>query len=110
MHHQWNICLICVTSCCYNKRSAWWHTLAGWMLKKLPIPLRPFYIVPLLWMDDLIWGKRPWRRMQSIGFDNAPAPATCSVNGCLAKHKPAEWKPFHKVPRPGLRTTEKGGN
>ena len=22
-------CLNCITSCCYTKRLAWWHTLAG---------------------------------------------------------------------------------
>ncbi len=92
-------CLNCVSTCCYNKRSAWWHTLAGWMLKKTPIPLRAFYIKPLLMLDDLIWGKKPWRHMKWLDFDNAPGTATCSIPGCIAKHQPLERKPLHKIPK-----------
>ncbi len=93
-------CLICVTSCCYHKRSSWWHTLAGQVLKKLPIPLRPFYIKPLLLLDDLIWGKKPWRQMQFLGYDNTPQPVTCAIPGCLAKHKPQVQKDLHAIPKP----------
>lgn len=95
---RWTSCLICVTSCCYNKRSTWWHTLAGWILKKLPIALRPSYIRPLLWMDDIIWGKKPWRRMKWLDYDNEPAPITCQIPGCIARHTPLEQKPLHKIP------------
>ena len=107
-----NSCLICVTSCCYHKRSAWWHTLAGVVLKKIPIPLRPYYIKPLLWMDDLIWGKRPWHHMKWLNYDNTPAPASCSIPGCIARHKPQEQKGLHRIPapRPGLQAAQKGGN
>ncbi len=108
---QWTLCLNCTNSCCYNKRSAWWHTLAGWMLKKIPIPLRPLYIKPLLWMDDLIWGKKPWLHMQWMGYDNAQRQAitTCNVPGCIAKHKPLEQKRLHEIPKK-KRSTKVGGN
>ena len=96
---QWTNCLVCTTSCCYHKRSAWWHTLAGRLLKKLPIPLRPLYIKPLLWMDDLVWGQRPWLHMKCLGYDNAPVPVTCNIPGCIAMHKPLEQKRLHQVPR-----------
>ncbi len=102
---NWTICLNCVTSCCYNKRSVWWHTLASWLLKKTPIPLRPCYIRPLLWMDDLVWGKRPWRRMKWLDYDNAPVPVTCHIPGCLAHHKSQEQKPLHKIPQPARPAT-----
>ncbi len=107
---QWTVCLNCVTSCCYNKRSAWWHTLAGWTLKKLPIPLRPLYIKPLLWLDDIIWGKQPWRRMQWLGYDNAPVPVTCAIPGCIAHHNPPLRRRLHRIPPQGSRTTGQGGN
>ena len=101
-------CLICTTSCCYNKHSAWWHTLAGWLLVKLPIPLRPFYIKPLLWMDDLIWGKKPCLHMKWMGYDNTPAPVTCNIPGCVAHHKPLEYKGLHKAlsPKPKLQAAQ----
>ncbi len=108
-------CLTCITSCCYHKRSSWWHTLAGRLLKKIPIPLRPAYIKPLLWMDDFIWGKKPRRRMQWMGYDNAPSPVACNIPGCIAKHKPQELKPLHEIPQPkrqysfNTSVTEKGG-
>jgi len=108
--NEFTVCLICTTSCCYHKRLSWWHTLAGWALKKIPISLRPFYIKPLLWMDDLIWGKKPWLHMQWMGYDNAPKPVTCDIPGCIAKHTPLEHKPLHKIPKPTSRTSQKGGN
>ena len=70
---QWGACVICVSSCCYNKPKAWWHTLAVWSIKFTPIPLRPLLIKPLLWIDDLFWGKRPWKHMKWLDYDNAPA-------------------------------------
>jgi len=92
---QWANCLICVTACPYNKRSVWWHTLAVWMLKKTPIPLRSFCIKPLLWIDDLVWGRRPWRRMQWLSYDNTPQPVTCRVPGCEVKHTDRLDKRLH---------------
>ncbi len=100
---EFMVCLICTTSCCYHKRSSWWHTLAGWMLIRIPIPLRTLYIKPLLFLDDLIWGKKPWLQMQWMGYDNAPSPVTCSIPGCIAKHKPLEQKPLHKVPKKTIK-------
>lgn len=101
---QWANCLICVTVCPYNKRSAWWHTLAVWMLKKTPIPLRTVCIKPLLWIDDLIWGKKPWRHMKWLDYDNAPVPVTCNVRGCTVEHKSLQHKRLHDH-RPRMRVT-----
>jgi reductive dehalogenase len=92
---QWMNCVICVSACCYNKREAWWHTLAVWLLKRTPIPLRPLLIKPLLWIDDLIWGKRPWRHMKWLGYDNAPVPVFCNIPGCEAKHTNLVHKKLH---------------
>jgi len=91
----WTNCIVCVCVCPYNKRSAWWHTLAVWMLKQTPIPLRALFIKPLLWIDDLIWGRRPWRHMQWLGYDNAPEPITCNVPGCEVHHTHRLHKRFH---------------
>jgi len=93
---EWANCVICVSSCCYNKRKAWWHTLACWLLKSLPIPLRPFYIKPLLWIDDLFWGKRPWKHMKWLDYDNAPKPlGICTIPGCTVKHANLQHKKLH---------------
>ena len=99
---RWNICVVCVSVCPYNKRSAWWHTLAVWMLKQTPIPLRSICIRPLLWVDDLIWGKRPWRHMKWLDYDNVPEPVTCNIPGCDVDHRNRLDKRRHD-PRPGLR-------
>ena len=96
---QWSVCVICVSSCCYNKSKAWWHTLAVWILKRAPIPLRPLYIKPLLWIDDLFWGKRPWRHMKWLDYDNAPEAVTCNISGCQAKHSNLQHKRLHS-PKP----------
>ncbi len=92
---QWSNCVICVSTCCYNKPKAWWHTLAVWSIKLLPIPLRPLLIVPLLWIDDVFWGKRPWRHMKWLDYDNAPVPVTCKIPGCQAKHTNLVHKKLH---------------
>ncbi len=92
---QWTNCVICVSSCCYNKPKAWWHTLAVWSIKRTPIPLRPLLIKPLLWVDDLFWGKRPWRHMKWLDYDNAPEPVICNIPGCQAKHKNLQHKRLH---------------
>jgi ferredoxin len=92
---QWSNCVICVSSCCYNKADTWWHTLAVWSIKKTPIPLRPLLIVPLLWVDDLIWGKRPWKHMRWLGYDNAPEAVSCNIQGCNIKHTNLQDKRLH---------------
>ncbi len=106
---QWTVCLMCASSCCYNKRSAWWHTLAVWILKKTPIPLRSIYIRPLLWIDDLIWGKKPWRHMKWLDYDNAPVPVTCDIPGCVANHSSLHHKRLHD-PKPSLRSNRQTGS
>jgi hypothetical protein len=100
---------MCASSCCYNKRSAWWHTLAVWILKKTPIPLRSIYIRPLLWIDDLIWGKKPWRHMKWLDYDNAPVPVTCDIPGCVANHSSLHHKRLHD-PKANLRSNRQTGS
>jgi ferredoxin len=100
---RWTNCMICVSACTYNKRSAWWHTLAVWMLKNTPIPLRPLFIKPLLGIDDLLWGKRPWRNLRWLGYDNAPEPVVCNIPGCTVDHKNRIHKRLHD-PGKSLRT------
>jgi reductive dehalogenase len=92
---QWSNCVICVSSCCYNKPKAWWHTLAVKSIKWTPIPLRVLVIKPLLWIDDLFWGKRPWKHMKWLHYDNAPEPAYCNIAGCTAKHANLQHKKLH---------------
>jgi ferredoxin len=101
---QGTVCLICTSVCCYNKRTAWWHTLAVWMLTKTPIPLRRLYIKLLLWIDDLFWGKRPWRHMKWMDYDNSPVPVNCNITGCDVNHKNRIDKRLHD-PKAGLRAT-----
>jgi len=92
---QWSNCVVCVSSCCYNKPDTWWHDLAMWSVKKTPVPLRVLVIKPLLWIDDLIWGKRPWKRMKWLDYDNAPESVTCNTPGCDVKHTNLQHKPLH---------------
>jgi ferredoxin len=92
---QWSNCVMCVTSCCYNKPKAWWHTLAVKSIKWTPIPLRVLVIKPLLWIDDLFWGKRPWKHMKWLDYDNAPEPMYCTIPGCTAKHANLQHKKLH---------------
>lgn len=96
---QWSNCVICVSSCCYNKPTAWWHTLATESIKRTPIPLRLFLIKPLLWIDDLFWGKRPWKHMKWLDYDNAPEASTriCNIPGCNVKHANLQHKRLHRA-------------
>lgn len=89
---QWEVCQTCVVSCCYYKRDTWWHSLALWLVKGTPIPLRPLVVKPLLWIDDLIWGKEPHYRMKWLDYDSAytPEEKPCNVPGCVI-HSPS-WK------------------
>ena len=102
---EWHNCVICVSTCCYNKPKTWWHTLATKSIKWAPIPLRAFIIVPLLWLDDLVWGKRPWQHMKWLDYDNEPKPMVCNIPGCQAKHKNLIHKRLHDAvpePRPAV--------
>jgi ferredoxin len=92
---EWTNCVVCVSSCCYNKPDTWWHDLAMWSVKKTPPSLRVLIVKPLLWIDDLIWGKRPWKRMKWLGYDNAPKTMTCNIPGCNAKHTNLQDKRLH---------------
>lgn len=96
---EWSNCVICVSSCCYNKPTAWWHTLATESIKRTPISLRVFLIKPLLWIDDLFWGKRPWKHMKWLDYDNAPETNTriCNIPGCNVKHANLQHKRLHRA-------------
>jgi ferredoxin len=93
---EWSNCVICVSSCCYNKPKAWWHTLAVKSIQWTPAALRVLLIKPLLWIDDLFWGKRPWKRMKWLDYDNAPKDAkVCNIPGCNVKHANLQHKKLH---------------
>ncbi len=92
---EWGNCVICVSSCCYNKPKAWWHTLAVKAIQWTPIPLRPLLIRPLLVIDDLFWGKRPWKHMKWLDYDNAPRKMVCTIPGCNVKHVNLQHKKLH---------------
>jgi len=94
---QWSNCVICVSSCCYNKPTAWWHTLATKSIKWTPPSLRVLIIKPLLWIDDLFWGKRPWKHMKWLDYDNAPETDAriCNIPGCNVKHANLQHKRLH---------------
>ena len=92
---EWTNCVVCMTSCCYNKPDTWWHDLALWSVKATPIPLRVLVVKPLLWIDDLIWGKRPWKHMKWLSYDNAPKEYKCGIPGCNAKHATMQDKRLH---------------
>ncbi|MBI2918646.1 MAG: hypothetical protein HYY01_11745 [Chloroflexi bacterium] len=91
-HDQCEVCLTCIVTCCYYKRDTWWHTLALRLVLSTPIPLRPAFVKPLLWLDDLIWGKEPHRHVKWLDYDSAYTPPIrpCKVPGC-AVHSPG-WK------------------
>jgi hypothetical protein len=59
--------------------------------------LRVLIIKPLLWIDDLFWGKRPWKRMKWLDYDNAPETNTriCNIPGCNVKHANLQHKRLH---------------
>ena len=101
---EWSNCTICVSSCCYNKPNTWWHTAAMWSVKTTPRLLRVLIIKPLLWIDDLLWGKRPWRHMKWLDYDNAPVAKTCNIPGCNAKYTSLQDKRFLKS-KPEVRAT-----
>jgi ferredoxin len=93
---EWSNCVICVSACCYNKPKAWWHTLAVKSIQWTPAALRVLLIKPLLWIDDLFWGKRPWKRMKWLDYDNAPTEAkVCTIPGCTVKHANLQHKKLH---------------
>jgi ferredoxin len=70
----WEICLTCVTVCPYTKPNTWWHTLAVQSIKRTPIPLRSLVIRPLKWLDDLVWGKVPRKRVKWMSYDSGILP------------------------------------
>jgi len=89
---------------CYKYRLAargewanWWHTLAVKAIKWTPPSLRVLLIKPLLWIDDLFWGKRPWKRMKWLDYDNAPETNAriCNIPGCNVKHANLQHKRLH---------------
>ena len=81
---KWETCLTCIQSCCYNKPDTWWHNLALWLIEAPPIFLRPLFVKPLVWIDDLIWGKKPSYRVKWLDYDSTYTPEAkpCKVPGC----------------------------
>ena len=80
----WESCLTCVAVCPYTKANTWWHTLAVQTLKRTPIPFRPAVVWPLKWLDDLIWGKVPRKRVQFMSYDSGVLQLKKATDGVKA--------------------------
>ena len=80
----WHNCMTCVASYPYTKPNVWWHSLTLRTLKSWPIPLRPWLVRTLIWIDDTIWGKIPRPRVKWLGYDTGREPGQqgCTVAGC----------------------------
>ena len=77
----WESCLTCVAACPYTKPKTWWHFLAVNTLSRTPIPLRSLVVWPLKWLDDLVWGKVPRKRVQFMSHDSAVLKVPKSMEG-----------------------------
>ncbi len=97
-HDRFHNCLWCVSSCCYNKREAWYHGLTIWLLKRTPVPLRPLVIKPLVWLDDLLWKRRPYKPTKWLDYDSNVQGVQCGHAGCAILHEPPHKK---RLQRPG---------
>ena len=91
LSHIWQICLTCVAVCPYTKPNVWWRSLAVGLLRNTPIPLRPLVTRPLKWLDDLVWGTVPRKRVRWLGYDSGREPGVdgCNIAGCSC-HKEEE--------------------
>jgi reductive dehalogenase len=60
---QWDNCSICIKVCPWNKPNGWYHKSAVWAAIRSG-PARRL----LLWIDDLLYGKRPSYRVEWAGY------------------------------------------
>lgn len=56
-------CAVCMKSCPWNKKNTWYHKLAVWFVRKIPVTGHV-----LLWLDDLIYGKHPRYKVDWIDY------------------------------------------
>ncbi|MDP2873568.1 MAG: reductive dehalogenase domain-containing protein [Bacillota bacterium] len=64
---RWCNCSVCIKVCPWNKPDSWWHALAAALVGVLPWAARP-----LVWLDDLLFGRNPRPRIRWLGYDNRP--------------------------------------
>ena len=82
-------CLTCVAVCPFTKPDTWWRRVGGKLLSSAPIPVRPPIVHALKWIDDTVWGKRPSKRVQFMGYDTGlqVGDHACTIPDCSADHK-----------------------
>ena len=74
---RWPNCNVCIKVCPWNKPDTWWHGLAAAATRRLPWLARP-----LVWLDDLLFGRNPRPRVRFLEYDNRrPAPWTDQAEG-----------------------------
>ncbi|MCI0824781.1 MAG: 4Fe-4S dicluster domain-containing protein [Chloroflexi bacterium] len=77
----WEICLTCVTVCPYTKPNTWWRTMAIVALKKTPLRLRSLTVRALKFLDDMVWGTVPKKRVKWMNYDSGIVPVKKQRNG-----------------------------
>jgi reductive dehalogenase len=57
-------CEACMAVCPMNKPDVWWHKLGWFLVDKGNLARRI-----LIWMDDVVWGKRPKPRVKWLDYE-----------------------------------------
>lgn len=65
---RWCNCNVCIKVCPWNKPDTWWHGLAASAVRRLPWLVRP-----LVWIDDVIYGRNPRPQVRFLEYDNRKA-------------------------------------
>lgn len=60
---EWDNCSVCIKVCPWNKPNSWYHKLAVWAAIRSGLARRL-----LLWIDDLLYGKKPSYRVEWCGY------------------------------------------
>jgi len=92
----WEVCLTCVTVCPYTKPNTWWRTMAIVALKKTPLRLRSLTVRALKFLDDMVWGTVPKKRVKWMNYDSGIVPVKKQRNGA----KGAETNGHGEAPDP----------
>jgi hypothetical protein len=67
---RWCNCNVCIKVCPWNKPDTWWHGLAAAAVRRAGWLARP-----MVWVDDLLYGRNPRPRVRFLGYDNRqPSP------------------------------------
>jgi len=67
---HWCNCNVCIKVCPWNKPDTWWHGLAATAVRRAP-----WLAKPLVWIDDLIYGRNPRPHVRFLDYDShQPSP------------------------------------